>query len=238
MLPVRQLSAPAGNVAITTFSKLQDDADRFARYYLRAANLIMWISAPLFGFLFVASEQIIVLLLGNQWREAAPVFRILVVSAMGQLLLESTLWLFVSRGQSNRLLRVLLIISPIMIASFVIGLPFGIKTVALAGSLALLAILPWILRVAFRGTTLTLRRLGGALLCPVSLSLAGILFAKIALWMISPKHILHQLLIAALGFAAVYGVSAFLPRVREEVRSFRNLWGTLGLPRKTVEPAA
>jgi len=238
MLPVRQLSAPAGNVAITTFSKLQDDADRFARYYLRAANLIMWISAPLFGFLFVASEQIIVLLLGNQWREAAPVFRILVVSAMGQLLLESTLWLFVSRGQSNRLLRVLLIISPIMIASFVIGLPFGIKTVALAGSLALLAILPWILRVAFRGTTLTLRRLGGALLCPVSLSLAGILFAKIALWMISPKHILHQLLIAALGFAAVYGVSAFLPRVREEVRSFRNLWGTLGLSRKTVEPAA
>ena len=168
MLPVRQLGAPARSVAVPAFSRVQDDPERFARYYLRAANLIMWISAPIFGFLFVAAEPVIVLALGNRWREAAPVFQILAIFALGQLLLESTLWLFVSRGQSKRLLKLLLIISPIIIGSYAIGLPFGIKGVALSGSLVLLAIFPWILKFAFRGTTLTLRRLGQAILYPIS----------------------------------------------------------------------
>ena len=69
----------------------------------------MWIGAPIFGFLFVAAEPVIVLALGKQWRAAAPVFQILAIFALGQLLLESTLWLLVSRGQSRRLLKLLLI---------------------------------------------------------------------------------------------------------------------------------
>ena len=88
MLPVRQLSTPAGSVAIPAFSRTQSDPERFARYYLSAANLMMWISAPIFGFLFVAAQPVIVLTLGNQWQQAAPVFQILAVAALAQLLLE------------------------------------------------------------------------------------------------------------------------------------------------------
>ena len=142
MLPVRQLSAPAASVAVPAFSRTQGDPERFARYYLRAVNLLMWISAPIFGFLFAAAQPVIILMLGNQWREAAPVFQILAVCALTQLLLESTIWLFVSRGQSQQLLKLLLVISPIIIASYALGLRFGIKGVALSGSLVLLAILP------------------------------------------------------------------------------------------------
>ncbi len=46
MLPVRQLGAPARSVAVPAFSRVQDAPERLARYYLRTANLIMWISAP------------------------------------------------------------------------------------------------------------------------------------------------------------------------------------------------
>ena len=145
MLPARQLGAPARSVAIPAFSRVQGDPDRLARYYLQTVNLIMWITAPIFGFLFVAAEPVIILTLGNRWREAAPVFQILAIFALGQLLFESTIWLFVSRGQSRRLLKLLLIISPIIVVSYAIGLPFGIKGVALSGSLVLLVIFPWIL---------------------------------------------------------------------------------------------
>ena len=162
MLPVRQLSSPAASVAIPAFSRTQGDPERFARYYLRAVNLLMWISAPIFGFLFVAAQPVIILLLGNQWRGAAPVFQILAICALTQLLLESTIWLFVSRGQSQQLLKLLLVISPIIVGSYALGLPFGIKGVALSGSLVLLAILPGMLKFAFRGTNLTLQRLGRA----------------------------------------------------------------------------
>jgi len=104
---------------------------------------------------------VIVLILGSKWREAAPVFQFLAISALGQMLLETTVWSLVSRGQSQRLLKLLLIISPIIVASFVIGLPFGIKGVALSSSLALLILLPWASNSTFRGTDLTLQRLGG-----------------------------------------------------------------------------
>ena len=234
MLPVRQLGAPARSVAVPAFSRIQDDPERFARYYLRTANLIMWISAPIFGFLFVAAEPVIVLTLGNRWREAAPVFRLLAIAALGQLLLESTLWLFVSRGQSKRLLKLLLIISPLIIGSYAVGLPFGIKGVALSGSLVLLAIFPQILKFAFRGTTLTLGRLGQAILCPISLCLAGVFLAELALHLIAPQRIVSQLLVIGLAFAATYLLSALIPSVRAEVMSFKELSGELGLSRQAV----
>ena len=227
MLPVRQLSAPAAGVAIPAFSRIQSDPERFARYYLRAVNLIMWISAPIFGFLFVAAQPVIVLLLGNQWREAAPVFQILAISALGQLLLESTIWLLVSRGQSQHLLRLLLMICPIMVGSYAIGLPFGIKGVALSGSLVLLTILPWMLKFTFRGTNLTLQGVGRAVLYPIALCLVGVFLAKLALHLIGPERIVSQLLVTALGFTAVYLLSTLIRPVREEFISFRKLLNEL-----------
>ncbi len=89
MLPVRQLSGPAGSVAVPAFSRIQNDPERFARYYLRAVNLIIWISGPMFAFLFVAAQPVIILVLGNKWREAAPVFQILIIGSLGQLLFEN-----------------------------------------------------------------------------------------------------------------------------------------------------
>jgi O-antigen/teichoic acid export membrane protein len=227
MLPVRQLSGPTASVAVPSFSRLQGDPERLARYYLRTANLITWISAPIFGFLFVAAEPVIALTLGHQWLGAAPVFQILAISAFGQLFLESTTWLFVSRGQSGRLFKLLLIISPIILVSFLVGLPWGIKGVALSGSLVLLAILPWVLKYAFRETHLTLGRLARALLCPASVCLVGVSFAEVAMHLTVPHRTLPQLLVTALSFAAVYLLSTLIPPVREEIVSVGNLFREL-----------
>jgi O-antigen/teichoic acid export membrane protein len=224
MLPVRQLGAPARSVAVPAFSRVQDDPERLARYYLRTANLIMWITAPIFGFLFVAAVPVIVMALGNRWRAAAPVFQILAIFALGQLLLESTLWLFVSRGQSQRLLKLLLIISPVIIGGYAIGLPFGIKGVALSGSLVLLVIFPWILKFSFSGTNLTLQRFGQAILYPISACLAGVCSAELALHLIAPQRPVSQLLVTALGFAAGSLLSMLIPQIREEVMSLRILF--------------
>jgi PST family polysaccharide transporter len=220
MLPVRQLSVPAGSVAVPAFSRLQSDPERFARYYLRATALLIWLAGPLFSFLFVAAKPVIIVVLSAKWRDAAPVFQILAISALGQLLLESTVWLLISRGQSDRLLKLLLVVSPIIIASFAAGLPFGIKGVALSGSLCLIVVCPCMLKFAFRGTELTLLRLGRAILCPVSLCFAGILAAELALRLAAPQAPVPQLFVAALAFGVTFALSALIPQVREEVRSF------------------
>jgi PST family polysaccharide transporter len=151
------------------------------------------------------------------------------------MLLESILWLFVSRGQSGRLLKLLLMISPLMIASFAIGLPFGIKWVALALSIFLVVSLPWILKFAFSGTDLTLGRLAKALLCPIVVSLAGVLLAESAMRLIVPQSMLSQLAVAALGFVIIYSLALLIPAVRKEVNSLWKLFSELRLSR---QPAA
>jgi O-antigen/teichoic acid export membrane protein len=234
MLPVRQLSVPAMSVAIPAFSRVQDDPERFMRFYLRSANLIMWISAPIFGFLFVAARPVIVLTLGSKWIEAAPVFQILVISALGQLLFDSTVWLFVSRGQSSQFLKLLFFISPLIVGSFVVGLPYGIKGVALSGSVVLVVILPWILKFAFRGTNLTLRSVGRALLYPVSLSILAVLFAKLILHLIGPQGTISQLAVTALGFSVAYALSALITPVRKEMISLWALLKEIRPPGQTV----
>ncbi len=183
----------------------------------------MWIAAPIFGFLFVTSRPVIVLTLGSKWLEAAPIFQILVISALGQLLLESTIWLLVSRGQSSRLLNIMLLISPLIVGSFVVGLPYGIRGVALSGSLALIAILPCILKFTFRGTSLTLQSLGRAILCPISLSGVSAVFAELATHLIVPNRVLTQLLVTAFVFVATFSLSALIPAVRDEMMSLRKL---------------
>ena len=233
-LGISQITAPTCSVAIPALSRIQDEAELFARYYLKIMNLIVWIIASLFGFLFVAATPVIVLVLGAKWREAAPVFQILTISALGQVLLESTLWVLISRGQSARLLKLMLFLSPIMLGSFVIGLPFGIKGVALSLSITLLCTLPWILRFTFRNTNLTLTRLFEALVRPVALSLSGVLLGKLALRLFAPQSEISQLFVAALSFLVTYSLSMLIPSVREEFESIRKVLAELRSFRKAV----
>jgi PST family polysaccharide transporter len=184
----------------------------------------MWIIAPIFGFLFVAALPVIVLTLGYRWREAAPVFQILAIFALGQLLFESTLWLLVSRGQSKRMLKLLLVFSPIIIGGYAIGLPFGIKGVALSGSLVLLAAFPWILKFSFSGTSLTLQRLVRAIVYPVSVCLAGVGASELTLRFVAPRSIGSQLMVTALGFAVGLSLSMLIPAVRDEITSLKGLF--------------
>jgi PST family polysaccharide transporter len=235
MLPVLQLSVPVGTVLVPAFSRIQSDAERFARYYLRSANLMMWVLAPTFGVLFVATQPVIAIVLGRQWGAAAPVFQILVISALAQPLIQLTIWSSVSRGQSARLLKLLTIMAPIMVGSFLIGLPYGIKGVALAGSLVQVAILPWVLKFAFRGTNLTLERLGQALAYPVVTCLAGVAAGELALHLVAPQTTFSQLAVSALGFLAAYALAALIPPIRREVLSFRQLLGEFRLQRPALQ---
>ena len=133
------------------------------------------------------------------------------------------MWLSVSRGESARLFRLLLLITPAIIASFLIGLPFGIKGVALSYSIVLLSVLPWFLKATFRGTNLTLGQIGAAIVYPVTLCLVSVLVAVVALHFYSPSHPIPRLLVIALGFLLTYLTSSLIPRVRREFLAFTEL---------------
>jgi O-antigen/teichoic acid export membrane protein len=223
LLPVRQLDAPLAVVALPALSRIQDDPERQARYYLRIANLLMWATTPLVGFLFVAAHPVIALLLGDQWRESAVVFRIFAACAPAFPLLQLNTLLFQSRGRTDRLLKVTLISAPVLMGSVLLGLPFGTRGVALAYTLATLAVLPWVFAFTFRGTRLTLGRFGRAILFPVSVCLGAVLAGLVALHLAAPEGVLPSLSLVALAFAVVYALGVLLPPVRRELLSLRDL---------------
>jgi PST family polysaccharide transporter len=230
-LALTQVTGPVSSVALPALSRVHSHPELFAKYYLRICNLIGWVVAGLFGFLFVAAKPLIVILLGQKWVAAAPVFQFLAVSALGQMLLESTLWLLISRGDSGKLLKLLLVISPLMIGSFAAGLPFGIKWVAAALSVFLLLSLPWILGYAFRGTTLTVPSLLDSLACPIAVAVFAAACGTFVLERFSSLSLFLQLVVAGASLSAVYCLSFLVPVVRDELNSLWKLVRELRPPR-------
>jgi O-antigen/teichoic acid export membrane protein len=235
MKPVSQLLVPAGGVAVPALSRIHGDPRRFARYYLSALNLIMWISAPLFGFLFVTAKPTIVILLGHKWLGAAPIFQLLCISALAQPFFQSTNWVLISSGRTDRFLRITIIATAIGLGALAFALPFGINAVALWCSVAQVAILPWVMSFCFRGTYLTLRTLGRAVLFPISSSLVGVLCAEAAALFVNPANDVTALFVTAVVFAAVYFLAVSLCRpVRKEITELKLLMHNLRPSRQTA----
>jgi O-antigen/teichoic acid export membrane protein len=234
MKPVNQILMPTSGVAIPALSRIQGDQARFARYYLGAVNLIMWISAPLFGFLFVAARPLIVFLLGIKWQDAAPVFQLLCISALAQPIFQSMNWILISSGRTDRLLRITLTTSIITIAGLAFALPYGITGVAMCCSGLQIAFLPWVMRICYRDTGVTFRALWRAVAYPISLSWLGVLSAELTLHAIEVPGELSAVATIAMIFCATFLAGSLYPPIRQEITSFKLLLADLRLTKDTA----
>ncbi len=138
LLPVRQITGPVSAVAIPTLSRLQDDPERYRRYFLKAVSLVAGLTMPAVAFMILMSDEIVLLALGNQWAEAAPIFRMLGVAAIVQPTVSTCSWLYISNGRADRMLRWGVFSSVILVGSFLIGLPYGAIGVATSYALCML----------------------------------------------------------------------------------------------------
>ncbi len=172
MLPLQQIRQPITSVAIPTLSRLQDDPEQYRRYYYRAISTIAFITMPLVAMLAVLSEEIIRIVLGEQWTGAAIIFKILAVAAFRQPVTGTTGWVFISLGQTKRMMYWGLIAVPITVLSFLVGLPWGPVGVATSYTLCTLFALtvPGLL-FAFRYSPISLAGFFKAVWRPATISL-------------------------------------------------------------------
>lgn len=136
MLPINQIRGPLNAVAIPALSHLKNDPIRFKRYYIKLISLIAFISMPLTAFLFVCADQVIYLLLGSKWLEAASIFKILCINAFVQPVAGTLGLVLISLGQSRKYFNVGAINSIIIIISFIGGLRWGAIGVAVSYTIA------------------------------------------------------------------------------------------------------
>lgn len=135
--PFEQVYFPLFDVAVSSLSRVQHDFELYRSYSRLGLMPIFAFCMPALAFCFVESHNVILLLLGEQWLEAVPLFRLLAVAVYVVSMYRVTKWLYVSSGQTQRQFRWALIHTPIMICAVVIGAKWGAYGVAMGYMLAI-----------------------------------------------------------------------------------------------------
>ena len=136
-VPTENLNRAVGGVAFSALSRLQDDPVRFRNYFLKGYSLVNSITIPTTIFCALFADDIVLLALGPKWTDAVPIFRLLAPTVLIFGIINPLAWLLISTGLQGRSLRIALVIAPLVITAYVIGLPFGPTGVAFAYSAAM-----------------------------------------------------------------------------------------------------
>ncbi|NDJ17666.1 lipopolysaccharide biosynthesis protein [Myxacorys almedinensis] len=132
-----QIYNPLFNVAVSSLSRAQHDPQLYRRYCRQGLTPIFSVCMPLLTFSFIEAQTLILLLLGNQWLEAVPLFRLLTLAVFVGSMHRVTKWLYVSIGQTQRQFRWGLLHSSVMIVAVSIGAHWGAFGVAMGYTIAI-----------------------------------------------------------------------------------------------------
>src|SRR6516162_11174282 len=154
-LPVQQFERSLSGVAFPALSRLQHDAVRLAKSFLKAYSLHISLTIPVTITCALFAEEIVRIVLGPKWMAAAPIFRLLAPVALVFAVANPLSWLVTSKGQMGRLLSITMATTPLVILGIVLGLGHGPEGVALGYSSAMTLVLIPIAAWSKLGTGIT-----------------------------------------------------------------------------------
>lgn len=130
--PLKTLTGPIGTVVVPALCRLQNDPERYRDYYLTCIRLLAFVTMPGMAFIIVMADELVAILLGDQWGGAARIFSVL--GFIGILWPVGTTmgWHYIASATTNRMLRWGLFDSVMLIAGAVIGVSYGAIGVAIA----------------------------------------------------------------------------------------------------------
>ena len=135
-LPTDQINEPLTSVAIPALSRLAHDPDRYRKAYFRIMEKVLMLVMPAVALLIVASDSLIMIVLGPQWSAASPILVVMGLAALVQPVIATAGWLLVTQGRGRDMLRWSLINAPVSIGGIILGLPWGVIGVALSYSVS------------------------------------------------------------------------------------------------------
>jgi PST family polysaccharide transporter len=154
-LPVQQLNTAVTGVAFPALSRIQHDAKRLARSFLRGFSLLISSTIPITITCALFAEEIVRVVLGAKWMGAAPIFRLLAPVALVFAVANPLSWLVMSTGRAGRALSISTATTPLVIVGILLGLNHGPTGVAMAYSSALTLLLIPIAAWSKQGTGIT-----------------------------------------------------------------------------------
>jgi O-antigen/teichoic acid export membrane protein len=136
-IPTDNLNAATANVAFAALSRLQDDPIRLKSYFLKGYSVFLALTLPITVACVLFADDLIFMVLGPKWNDAVTIFRLLAPATLVFAVINPLGWFLVSIGMIGRSLKIALVIAPLVIAAYLVGLPHGPKGVAFAYSAAM-----------------------------------------------------------------------------------------------------
>jgi polysaccharide transporter, PST family len=133
--PLGQLMAPLGRVAIPLLAQLNGDPARFRSAYANMLSLGAIFTAPAMICCTMLAGPIVTGLLGDDWREAGPIFSWISFGGIFASAFYSTGWVFTTEGRTGQQLSLSIVTALISIASFGLGVLWGAVGVAAVNAL-------------------------------------------------------------------------------------------------------
>lgn len=204
-VPTDNLNSAAGEVAFSALSRVQHEPERLRRYFLNGYSLITSLTIPATMIAALFAKDLIAVLLGPKWLEAAPIFRLLAPTIAIFAMINPFGWLLLALGKVKRSLQIALVIAPLVIAGYLTGLPFGPKGVALGYSLSMSCwLFPHILW-CIRGTAISFADVMRSLRSPVvSAAIATVSVLVLHPWLVRLGSPYLRLSVGLGTFSAVY----------------------------------
>jgi len=224
-LPATQIRVPLSQVAMPVLSALRNQPERYVKYYQRLIDIIASLAIPLSLYCAIEADFLVRTLLGRQWLGAVPVFRLLALAALIHVVAGTRGLVLISHGYSKRFFYFGMGSALGTVASFAIGLPFGITGVAAGYAIAKYVILIPSLYYCFQGTPITVSLFLRTIAPPMLAGLTAVGSVALMKYAGAGDSTISHLAYAAL-FAAIYaGLSWCRLSVRETLRLMLN-----GLP--------
>jgi O-antigen/teichoic acid export membrane protein len=200
LLPIQQINRPISQVALPALSRLQNEPERYRNYYKKAIVWVVGMGMPVVTFMFVSAEDLILTVLGPNWGEAVPLFRVLAPAAFMGTFNVATGWVFVSTGQPGRQFRWSMFTSALTIAGYFVGLRWGAMGVAAAFSIVYCGVTmgPPGLIYCYRNSPVRLRDLFDALWRPATAALGAgavtwaVIYTMPETWLHMQIHVRHH----------------------------------------------
>jgi len=207
-IPTDNLNSSVGEVAFSVLARVQNDPAKSRSYFLKGYSLVLGLTVPITVACALFSPDLIAVLLGPKWGSAAPIFRLLAPTILMFAMMNPFSWLLFSLGWVKRSLRIALVIAPLAICAYLIGLPFGPKGVALAYSTAMtIWLIPHILW-CIHGTNISFQDIMNVVKKPVLSAGVGAFVAFLVLLQFGQT--LSPFLRLAAGCGILFGIYTFI----------------------------
>lgn len=152
MMPVTEMLRPIRGVAVGGISRLRETTVG-NRLYARSIILVVLSAVlPLLTVMFLYAHNVVLLVLGQQWSEATPLLRILLLGAIASSLMRVSNWYFLAEGQTAWLLKWSAGRAALAAVGMLIGTWWGPEGVAIGFSIAMWCWLPATLSILVRCT--------------------------------------------------------------------------------------